>query len=141
MRKFGRNSGRKAGEMAIPAEQIILVYSDGHPVDIDALVERLRSETERVLADDEVGLVVYVGDLGIYSLKPTDSGEFLAQPVSEISRPRFSTRVLRKQIGTTVLSVTADAVFVVRDGSTLKKVRAEKLEPGMVLASGEKVYR
>ena len=93
------------------------------------------------MADDEVGLVLYVGGLGIYSLKPTDSSEFLAQPVTEISRPRFSVRILRKQIGATVLSVTADAVFVVRDGSILKKVRAEKLEPGMVLASGEKVYR
>jgi hypothetical protein len=127
--------------MAIPAEQIILVYSDGQPVDIDALIQKLRGKPERILADDEVGLVLYVGDLGIYNLKPTDGGEFLAQPVTEISRPRFSTRVLRKQIGATVLSVTADAVFVVRDGSTIKKVRAEKLEPGMVLASGEKVYR
>ena len=81
-----------------------------------------------------------MGNAG-YNLKPTDSGEFLARPVTEISRPRFSTRVLRKQIGATVLSVTADAVFVVRDGSVLKKVRAEKLEPGMILASGEKVYR
>jgi hypothetical protein len=127
--------------MAIPAEQIILVYSDGQPVDIDALVEQLRGEPKRILADDEVGLVLYVGDLGIYNLKPTDGGEFLGQPVTEISRSRFSIRVLRKQIGATVLSVTADAVFVVRDGSPLKKVRAEKLEPGMVLASGEKVYR
>jgi hypothetical protein len=127
--------------MAIPAEQVILIYSDGQPVDIDVLVEQLRGEPKRILADDEIGLVLYVGDLGIYNLKPTDGGEFLAQPVTEISRPRFSTRVLRKQIGATVLSVTADAVFVVRDGSTLKKVRAEKLEPGMVLASGEKVYR
>jgi hypothetical protein len=127
--------------MAIPAEQIILVYSDGQPVVIDALVEQLRGEPKRILADDEVGLVLYVGDLGLYNLKPTDGGEFLAQPVTEISRPRFSTRVLRKQIGATVLSVTAEAVFVVRDGSALKKVRAEKLEPGMVLASGEKVYR
>jgi hypothetical protein len=127
--------------MAIPAEQIIMIYSDGQPVDIDALVERLRGEPQRILADDEVGLILYVGDLGIYNLKPTDSGEFLAQPVTEISRPRFSTRVLRKQIGATVLSVTVDAVFVVRAGNTLKKVRAEKLEPGMMLASGEKVYR
>jgi cytochrome P450 len=127
--------------MAIPADQIIMIYSDGQPVDINALVERLRDEPQRILADDEVGLVLYVGDLGIYNLKPTDSGEFLAQPVTEISRPRFSTRVLRKQIGATVLSITADAVFVIRDGSTLKKVRAEKLEPGMMLASGEKVYR
>lgn len=127
--------------MAIPAEQIILVSSDGQVVDINVLVEQLRREPKLILADDEIGLVLYVGGLGIYSLKPTDGGEFLAQPVTEISRPRFSTRVLRKQIGATVLSVTADAVFVVRDGSTLKKIRAEKLEPGMVLASGEKVYR
>jgi|ERR1017187_8219895 cytochrome P450 len=127
--------------MGIPAEQLILVDSDGHAVDVDTLVERLRGEPHRTLADDEVGVVIYVGDLGIYSLKPTESGAFLAQPVTEISRPRFSTRVLRKQIGATVLSVTADAVFVVRDGNVLKKVRAEKLEPGMVLASGDKVYR
>jgi cytochrome P450 len=127
--------------MGVPAEQVLLVDSDGQAIHLDALVERLRKEPSRVLADDEVGLVLYVGDLGIYHLKPTDSGEFLAQPVTEISRPRFSTQVLRKQIGATVLSVTADAVFLVRDGDTLKKVRAEKLEAGMVLASGEKVYR
>jgi cytochrome P450 len=127
--------------MGIPAEQLILADSEGRPVEVDALVERLRGEPQRILADDEVGVVIYVGDLGIYSLKPTESGAFLAQPVTEISRPRFSTRVLRKQIGATVLSVTADAVFVIRDGNTLKKVRAEKLEPGMVLASGDKVYR
>jgi hypothetical protein len=127
--------------MAIPAEQVMLVDSDGQSVQIDALIERLRGQPNRILADDEVGLVLYVGDLGIYSLKPIDRGEFLAQPVSEISRPRFSTRVLRKQIGATVLSVTADAVFVVKEGNAIKKVRAEKLEAGMVLASGEKVYR
>jgi len=127
--------------MAIPAEQVMLVDSAGKIVDVDAFVERYRREPERILADDEVGLVLYVADLGIYSLKPTDSGTFLAQPLTEISRPRFSPRVLRKQIGATVLSVTADAVFVVKDQNALKKVRADKLEPGMVLASGEKVYR
>ena len=125
----------------MPAEQLLLVDSDGRGVEIDSLIERLRVERTRVLADDEVGLVIYMGDLGLYSLKPTDSGAFLAQRVSEISQARFSTRMLRKQIGATVLSVTADAVFVVKDGNALKKVRAEKLEPGMVLASGEKVYR
>lgn len=127
--------------MRIPTEQVMLVDSDGQTVDVDDFVERVRREPRRVLADDEIGLVQYVGDLGIYSLKPTDSGAFLAQPVTEISRPRFSTRVLRRQIGATVLSVTADAVFLVRDGNALKKVRAEKLEVGMVRASGEKVYR
>ena len=127
--------------MGSPTEQIILIDSDGKRVEIDVLVERLRGEPERICGAIEVGLVLYVGGLGFYNLKPTDSGEFLAQQVTEISRPRFSTRVLRKQIGATVLSVTTDAIFVVREGNALKKVRAEKLEPGMVLATGEKVYR
>jgi cytochrome P450 len=127
--------------MGSPAEQVILVDRTGETVELDALVERLRNEPQRVLADDEVGIVLYVADLGLYNLKPTESGDFLAQPVTEISRARFSTQILRKQIGATVLSVTADAVFVIRDGETLRKVRAEKLEPGMILANGEKVYR
>lgn len=115
--------------MGSPAEQVILVDSDGQAVEIDALVERLRNEPQRVLADDEIGLVLYVGGLGLYNLKPTESEAFLAQPVTEISRARFSTEVLRKQIGATVLSVTADAVFVVREGRVLKKVRAESWNP------------
>jgi hypothetical protein len=124
----------------MPEQQMMLVDGNGKRIRADDLIERLRKEQARVLADDEVGLVLYVGDLGIYSLKPTQSGAFLAQRVTEISRTRFSMRVLRKQIGATVLSVTADAPFVIRDGKELKKVRAEKLEAGMVLASGEKVY-
>jgi hypothetical protein len=127
--------------MAIPAEQVMLVDSSGKDLKVDILVAQLRKEPQRILADDEIGIVLYVGDLGIYSLKATDSGDFLAQQVTEICRPRFSTRVLRRQIGATVLSVTADAVFVIKDGNSLRKVRAEKLEPGMVLASGDKVYR
>lgn len=127
--------------MASPAEQIILVDGEGKRIDVDALIEHVRGEPQRVLADDEIGLVVFVGDLGIYRLVPTDSGEFLAQPVTQISRPRFAPRLVRRQIGATVLSVTSDAVFIVREGDALKKVRADKLEPGMLLASGEKVYR
>jgi len=127
--------------LPVPGEQLILVYSNGTRIEVDALIEKLRGDEDRVLADDEIGLVLYVGDLGIYNLKPMGSGEFLAQPVTQISRPRFHTRILRKQIGATVLSVTEDAGFVIREGQSLKKIRAEKLEPGMVLATGEKVYR
>jgi hypothetical protein len=141
LHKFGSSSKRRASSVAVPVEQVILVDGQGQRLEVDVLVEALRREPQRILADDEVGLVLYVGDLNLYTMKPTESGEFLAAPVTEISRPRFSSRMLRKQIGATVLSVTADAVFVVRDGNVLKKVRAEKLEPGMVLASGEKVYR
>lgn len=127
--------------MPILSEQLFLVYSNGTPIQLESLIEELRRDEKRVLSDDEIGLVLYVGDLGIYQLEPTGSGEFLAQPVTQISRPRFHTRILRKQIGSIVLSVTEDAVFVIREGQSLKKVRAEKLKPGMVLATGEKVYR
>lgn len=127
--------------MASPTEQLILVDNEGKPIAVDEFVEGLRRDESRVLADDEVGVIVYVGDLGIYELKPTETGEVLASPVTQISRPRFPTRILRKQIGARVFSVTADAVFVIHEGASLRKVRAEKLEPGMVLASGEKVFR
>lgn len=88
-----------------------------------------------------VGLVIYVGDLEIYELVPIDTGELFARLVTQISCPRFPTRILRKQIGARVMSITSDAVFIIREGDALKKVRAEKLTPGMVLASGEKVFR
>ncbi len=127
--------------MASPKEQLLLVDSEGKPITVDDFIEEVRQDKSRVLADDEVGLVVYVADLGIYEMTPTETGEFLAHPVTQISRPRFAVWILRKQIGARVFSVTADAVFVIRDGNSLRKVRAEKLEPGMVLASGEKVFR
>ncbi len=126
--------------MGMPPEQIILVDKNGVPVDITQLAQQLRDDSSRVLADDEIGLVLYVGDLQVYQLKPTGTGEYFAGLVTEISCPRFSTKVLRRQIGATVMSVTADAVFVIRDGDKFKKVRGDKLEPGMVLASGEKVF-
>jgi len=62
----------------IPNGQFILRYSNGTHVQIESLIEELKKDEKRVLSDDEVGLVIYVGDLGIYNMKPTESGEFLA---------------------------------------------------------------
>lgn len=128
--------------MPVPAEQVLLVDRDGQPIQVDFLIARFqKEEPHRMLADDEIGLVVYVGDLDIYRLSPTSDGEILAERVTEISRARFSTEIMRKQIGAIVISVTADTVFVIRDGDGYKKVRAENLKPNMILATGEKVYR
>ena len=127
--------------MASPREQLLIVDSEGSPVALDDLIAGLRDETARVLADDEIGVIVYVGDLDLYELTPTASGEFISRRVTQISQPRFPAMVLRKQIGARVFSVTADAVFVIRKGNTFQKVRAEKLKPGMVLESGEKVFK
>jgi hypothetical protein len=127
--------------MGSPEEQALLVDSQGNRLALQEVIDRALRDESRMLSNDEVGLVVYVGDLGIYELTPVANGGFLARPVTQISRPRLPVPILRKQIGARVFSVTADAVFVIRDGSALKKVRAEKLKPGMVLASGEKVFQ
>lgn len=127
--------------MASPGEQLVIVDKFGVRVNLDELVTTLINEQERVLVNDEIGVVLYVGGLGLYNLKPTESGEFVAQPITEIRRPRLGRKVLRKQIGATVFSVTEDSIFVVREGDALKKVRAEKLTPGMILGSGEKVFK
>jgi len=101
------------------------------------------------LADDEVGLVVYVGDMDIYSISalghpetgspPADPSGHWAQRVSEISVVRFGESV-RRQIGSVVKTLSADSVLIIQDGDNLRKVRAADLKPGMILHSGEKVY-
>ena len=126
--------------MAFPIEQLVIVGPDGKRIDVEKMTEKLRQDEKRVLIDDELGVVIYVGDLDLYSLKPLENGEYLAQKLREISRPRFSTQLVRHQIGPTVFSMTADTVFLIREGETIKKVRADKLKKGITLANGDKVF-
>jgi len=131
------------------SDKPILINSKHERVDVEALIDRCRSDCNRILADDEVGLVVYVGDLDIYSVSalghpetgkpPPDPSGHWALKVNEISVIRFGESV-RRQIGSVVKTLSADSVLVIRDGDSLRKVRAADLEPGMILRSGEKVY-
>lgn len=126
-----------------------LINSKHERIDVDELIERCRSNPNRILADDEVGLVVYVGYLDIYSVSglghpetgnpPPDASGHWVQRVKEVSVIRFGGTV-RRQIGSVVKSLSADSVFVIRDGDSLRKVKATDLKPGMVLRTGEKVY-
>ncbi len=125
----------------------VLINSKRERIDVDELIERCRTDSSRILADDEVGLVVYVGDLDIYAVSglghpetgepPPDSGRWV-QKVNEVSRVRFGSRV-RHQIGSVVKTLSADSVFVIQDEDRLLKVKAKDLKPGMVLRTGEKV--
>jgi hypothetical protein len=127
----------------------ILINSKSERVDVDELVERCRSDPNRILADDEIGIVVYVGDLDIHAVSglghpetgdpPPDSRGHWGQRVTEISVSRFGSSA-RHQIGSVVKSLYGDSVFMIREGDSLRKVRAEDLKPGMVLNTGEKVY-
>jgi len=131
------------------SDKPILINSRRERIDIDLLVEQCRSDPDRVLADDEIGTVVYVGDMDIYSfsaLGHPETGESVpnmpghwAQKVNEVSIIRFGKSV-RRQIGSVVKTLSADSVFVIREGNNLRKVRAADLKPGMVLHSGEKIF-
>ena len=101
-------------------------------------------------ADDEIGLVLFVGDLDVYTLSAladpntglpssNPSGRWLKK-VSQITQPRFAAPSVRHQIGSVVASYSADSAFVVIENGRIRKVRGEDLTKGMVLATGEKVF-
>lgn len=126
--------------MSSPDHQFIIADNKGNRITIEEIFRRHDMEEVRVIANDKLGRCLYVGDLDYYSLKPLLNGQFIAQKLNEIRSSRFSTELIRRQIGGTVLTVTADTIFLVRKDDHIIKVRAEDLEKGMVLISGEKVY-
>ncbi len=131
------------------SDKPVLTNSRRERIDIEELIRRCRSEPNRILADDEVGLVIYVGDLDVLAvtgLGHPETGEAPAHPegqwvekVKEFSVVRFGSSI-RRQIGSVVRTLSGDSVFHVRDRSGIRKVKAADLKPGMVLRTGEKVY-
>ncbi|HEY5122840.1 MAG TPA: hypothetical protein VIK14_03815 [Ignavibacteria bacterium] len=126
--------------MSRPREQIFLFDSKGKKIDIDKLVKEYRTDNKRILADDEVGIILYVADLDLFSYKQLEDGNYLLQKVNEISSPRFPTKLIRRQIGSVVCTISADTIFTIRDKDIIKKIRADKLKKGMILSTGEKIY-
>src|SRR5260370_7864272 len=60
-----RRRRKKVGGMS---DRPILINSKRERIDVDELIDKCRSDPNRILADDEVGLVAYVGDLDIYTV-------------------------------------------------------------------------
>ncbi|GGF18027.1 hypothetical protein GCM10011611_24840 [Aliidongia dinghuensis] len=127
--------------MSVPPSQIILVNGEGQIVKADQLRDLLAGDEWRFIVNDEIGSILYIGDLNIYSAEPLESGKYQLNKVLELQIKRFGKKTIRKQIGAKVFSVTEDAIFVVREGSGLRKVYAKNLIPGSILATGEKVFR
>jgi hypothetical protein len=135
--------------ISFSTEEPILFNSNHERIDVNKLIETCMKDPKRILVDDEIGVVVYVGDMGIYRVSafgdpttgqpPPDPNGHWGQQVIQISRVRFPARIIRHQIGSVVMSITADSVFLIRE-KYIRKIRAEDLEKGMVLHTGEKVY-
>lgn len=136
--------------MHILATSDVLFDASGMQIKGDELIARLKADPDRILADDEIGLVLYTGDLEIYTQAgigdpvtgspPIVPGAVHIRKVLQISLPRPEVPSIRHQIGSAVVSVAADAVFFVREGNAIRRVRGEHLSAGMILVSGEKVY-
>jgi len=121
-------------------DNLFLINGKAEELDIDELFHRHGNDSKRMLVDDEIGTVLYTADLDIYFLDITPNGELIPKKVNEIKRSRFSTSIIRIQIGGKISSYSADTIFLVKKDDYVIKVRADKMKKGMVLATGEKVY-
>jgi len=64
---FEKNLGRLGKHESLSmSDKPILFKARRERVDVESLIDSCRSDPNRILADDEVGLVVYVGDMDIY---------------------------------------------------------------------------
>ncbi len=126
--------------MGLLKENLLLINSNGKEIDIDELFNSYSDESDRVLANDEIGTIIYTADLDVFSLEVTSTGHLIPKKVNQLSRCRFGTSIIRLQIGGKIASYSSDTIFQVKKDDYVIKVRADKLKKGMVLSTGEKVY-
>jgi len=126
--------------MGLLKENLFLFKSNGQKIDIDKLFNSYSDDSDRVLANDEIGTIIYIADLYIYSIEVTSNGHLIPKKVNQLSRSRFSTSILRLQIGGKIASYSSDTIFYIKKDDYIIKVRADKLKKGMILSTGEKVY-
>lgn len=125
--------------MGLLKENLFLINSNGEAIDIDKLFNNY-CDSDRVLANDEIGTIIYTADLDIFSIEITSNGHLIPKKVNQLSRSRFSTSIIRLQIGGKIASFSSDTIFYVKKDDYVIKVRADKLKKGMILSTGEKVY-
>lgn len=126
--------------MGLLKENLFLINSNGEEIDIDKLFNSYSDDSDRVLANDEIGTIIYTADLDIFSLVVTSNGHLIPKKVNQLSRSRFSTSIIRLQIGGKIASYSSDTIFYIKKDDYVIKVRADKLKKGMILSTGEKVY-
>ena len=128
-------------EMQFLKRKMLQLLKKTHPeIDIDELFNSYSDESDRVLANDEIGTIIYTADLDVFSLEVTSNGQLIPKKVNQLSRCRFGTSIIRLQIGDKIASYSSDTIFHVKKDDYVIKVRADKLKKGMVLSTGEKVY-
>ncbi|KAA6320894.1 hypothetical protein EZS27_029389 [termite gut metagenome] len=126
--------------MGLLKENLFLINSKGEEIEVDDLFNSFDDDSDRVLANDEIGVILYTADLDLFSLDVTSNGRLIPKKVNQISRSRFGASMVRLQIGGKIASYSADTIFHVQQDDYVIKVRADKIKTGMILSTGEKVY-
>ena len=126
--------------MGLLKENLFIINSNGKEIDIDELFNSFDDDSDRVLVNDEIGTILYTADLDIFSLEVTSNGQPIPKKVNQLSRSRFSTPMIRLQIGGKIASYSSDTIFYVKKDDYIIKMRADNLKKGMILSTGEKVY-
>jgi len=126
--------------MGLLKENLFFINGSGEEFDVDELFSNYADDSDRVLANDEIGTILHTADLDIFSLEITSNGELIPKKVNQIRRSRFGTAMIRLQIGGKIASYSSDTIFHIKKDDYIIKIRADKLVKGMILSTGEKVY-
>src|SRR5271170_4832603 len=103
----------------------LLFDKAGNRTSIDELLAICIANPDRIIADDELGKVVFVGDLGVKVVSgvsdpltgdpPLNPGGHFRQSVMQIAILHYPPRTVRRQIGAVARTISSDEVFIVRE--------------------------
>lgn len=127
--------------MPVPKGAITLYDSSGARRDLDEVIDSVRRLPGRLVADDDLSIVVDLAGLG-FQTESMDwkSGTLKRAIVSVLHKRKKSARILRITTASGwAIDAAQDTLFHVRDASgTIRHVRADMLKPGMDILAGEK---
>lgn len=120
--------------MPVPKAGITLYDRTGKRRDLDDVIDEVRQLPGRVVADDDLSIVVDLAGLGFQTTSMDwKSGQPKRADVSLLHKRKKTARILRVTVATGVaVDVAEDTLFHVRDAAgAIRHVRADMLKPGM----------
>jgi len=125
--------------MAVPEHSVTIYDKDGNIHKISDLVNRLKSDKDRVLVDDDIGISIDIADLEFYVYSyDLEKKENKKAKISTLHHRKKKANILRITLGNGVaVDVSEDTLFHVKDtDGQLKYVRADQLKEGMDVLTG-----
>jgi len=125
--------------MAVPEYSVTIYDKDGNIHKISDLVNKLKSNKDRVLIDDDIAISIDISDLDFYVYSYNlERKENTKAKISTLHHRKKKVNILRVTLGNGVaVDVSEDTLFHVKDtDGQLKYVRADQLKEGMDVLTG-----